>query len=56
MKIAILVEGETEAAFKPFLQEFLKSRLEQMPKVRFLKKDGRIPKQVVMLLNFHRSL
>ncbi len=45
MKIAILVEGSTETAFKPFLREFLKSRLQQMPKIRFIKNDGRIPKQ-----------
>lgn len=45
MKIAILVEGATEKAFKPFLQEFLKSRLEQrMPRLRFVTFDGRIPK------------
>ncbi len=46
MKIAILVEGSTEKAFKPFLQDFLKSRLEQrMPKLKCVTFDGRIPKR-----------
>ncbi|HBB33907.1 MAG TPA: hypothetical protein DDZ80_03185 [Cyanobacteria bacterium UBA8803] len=44
MKIAILVEGETEMAFKTKLQDFLKSRLEQMPKLKFIPQEGRIPK------------
>ncbi len=45
MKIAILVEGKTELAFKPTLQNFLKSRLQQMPRLRFIPYDGRIPKE-----------
>ena len=45
MKIAILVEGKTEKAFKPFLQKFLKSRLQQMPKIDFKPQEGRIPKE-----------
>lgn len=46
MKIAILVEGATETAFKPILQEFLKSRLQQrMPKLKFIPDDGRISKE-----------
>ncbi|MCU0517125.1 MAG: DUF4276 family protein [Oscillatoria sp. Prado101] len=46
MKIAILVEGETEMAFKTKLQEFLKSRLEQrMPRIRFIPQGGRLPKE-----------
>lgn len=46
MKILILVEGETEKAFKPILSDFLKSRLEQlpMPKLKFMPYKGRIPK------------
>jgi hypothetical protein len=44
MKIAILVEGATETAFKPVLLDFLKSRLQQMPKLKFIPHDGRIPK------------
>lgn len=44
MKIAILVEGETEMAFKTKLQDFLKLRLEQMPKLKFIPQEGRIPK------------
>ena len=46
MKIAILVEGATEAAFKKKLREFLQSRLEQkMPKLHFIKQDDPIPKE-----------
>ncbi|MEA5620819.1 DUF4276 family protein [Cronbergia sp. UHCC 0137] len=45
MKIAILVEGATETAFKPILLDFLKLRLQQqMPKLKFISHDGRIPK------------
>ena len=44
MKILILVEGETEKAFKPILLNFLKSRLEQMPKLKFMPEKGRISK------------
>jgi hypothetical protein len=44
-RIAILVEGATEAAFKKVLLEFLKARLPgKMPKLDFLPEDGRIPK------------
>lgn len=46
MKIAILVEGATEMAFKSKLQEFLESRLgQQMPKLKFICCKGRIPKE-----------
>ncbi|NQE38571.1 DUF4276 family protein [Microcoleus asticus] len=46
MKIAIVVEGETEMAFKPKLQEFLKPRLgQQMPKLKFICCKGRIHKE-----------
>jgi hypothetical protein len=44
MRIAILVEGATEKAFEPILRDFLKSRLQQMPKLKFISYDGRIPK------------
>ena len=44
MKIAILVEGATETAFKPILLNFLKLRLQQMPKLKFISHDGRVPK------------
>ena len=45
MKIAILVEGRTEVAFKPHLIAFLKQRLAgKMPKLDFFPKDGRIDK------------
>ncbi len=44
MRIAILVEGKTETAFKPHLLAFLKTRLAgKMPKLDFLPYDGRIP-------------
>jgi Domain of unknown function (DUF4276) len=45
MKIAILVEGATEVAFKEKLREFLQTRLEQnMPRLKIFPQDGRIPK------------
>jgi hypothetical protein len=45
VKIAILVEGATEKAFKPKLEEFLKPRLgQQMPKLKFIPCNGRIHK------------
>jgi hypothetical protein len=45
VKIAILVEGATEMAFKYKLQEFLESRLgQQMPKLKFIPCNGRIHK------------
>src|ERR1700688_1810056 len=44
LKIAILVEGQTEMAFKPHLLEFLKARLVgMMPNLDFFPYDGRIP-------------
>ncbi|AFZ23970.1 hypothetical protein Cylst_1698 [Cylindrospermum stagnale PCC 7417] len=46
MKIAILVEGKTETAFKHILLDFLKLRLQQkMPKLNFISDDGRIAKE-----------
>ncbi|MGL5061571.1 MAG: DUF4276 family protein [Microcoleus sp.] len=46
MKIAILVEGATEVAFKEKLREFLQKRLDQkMPKLKFIPQDGCIPKE-----------
>ena len=46
MKIAILVEGATEVAFREKLREFLQSRLEQkMPRLRFIPQHGRVPKE-----------
>ncbi|WP_373527583.1 DUF4276 family protein [Nostoc sp.] len=46
MRIAILVEGATEKAFKQILLDFLKLRLQQqMPKLQFIPDDGRIPKE-----------
>jgi len=46
MKIAILVEGATERAFKKKLCEFLQSRLGQkMPRLHFIPQDGPIPKE-----------
>jgi len=44
MKIAILVEGKTELAFKPHLLNFLKSRLEgKMPKLEFFAVTTQFP-------------
>jgi hypothetical protein len=45
MKIAILVEGRTEQAFKPHLVRFLKTRLELPPTLDFFTCDGRIYKE-----------
>src|SRR4051794_39813273 len=46
MKIAILMEGETERAFLPYLRDFLSLRLAgKMPRLISNKYDGRIPKQ-----------
>jgi hypothetical protein len=45
MKITIIVEGETEQAFKRYLQEFLKDSLEgRMPKLDFFPYHGPIPR------------
>ena len=45
MKIAILMEGETERVFLPCLREFLSTRLQgRMPKLLGNIYDGRIPK------------
>jgi len=46
MRIAILVEGATEMAFRKKLHEFLQSRLERkMPRLDFKPQHGGIPKQ-----------
>jgi hypothetical protein len=46
VRIAVLVEGRTETAFKTHLTEFLKIRLAgRMPNLDFFPYDGRIPKQ-----------
>ena len=46
MKIAILVEGATESAFRDKLREFLQKYLAQnMPRLKFIPQDGRIPKE-----------
>jgi hypothetical protein len=46
VKITILVEGKTEAAFKPHLTAFLQSRLAgHMPRLDPFPYSGRIPKQ-----------
>ncbi|MBW4552260.1 MAG: DUF4276 family protein [Aphanocapsa sp. GSE-SYN-MK-11-07L] len=45
MKIAILVEGDTEVAFRDKLREFLSHRVSQMPRLKFFPQSGRIPKE-----------
>ncbi|WP_414756024.1 DUF4276 family protein [Anabaena sp. CCY 9910] len=46
MKIAILVEGATEVAFREKLRKFLQTRLgQQMPRLKFIPQNGRIPKE-----------
>lgn len=52
MKIAILVEGKTELAFKSHLLNFLNSRLEgKMPKLEFNKK---VPSNHPEQVNFNK--
>jgi hypothetical protein len=44
MRIVILVEGKTEKAFEPYLRSHLQKQLAgKMPKLKFIKYDGRIP-------------
>jgi hypothetical protein len=44
MRIAVLVEGKTEKAFKPYLIAYLQTKLKgKMPKLDFVPYDGRIP-------------
>jgi hypothetical protein len=44
MKIAILIEGLTERAFKPFLLDFLQGQLAgRMPKLDFVPQHGGLP-------------
>jgi len=46
VKIAILVEGKTERAFKPHLTAFLEGKLAgRMPRLDMFPYDGRIPKE-----------
>ena len=45
IKIAIIVEGQTERVFKESLLSFLKTCLPHMPKLQFITYNGRIPKQ-----------
>jgi len=47
LKISILVEGATERAFKPFLVNYLRTRIanNRMPRLDFVPYDGRIPKE-----------
>jgi len=58
MKIVIIVEGETEKVFLPYLRKFLSTRLKNnMPKIQIHKYDGRIPKQDKLkhIVNNHLS-
>ena len=44
MKISILIEGRTERAFKPFLNDFLRGYLAgRMPNLDFVPQDGGLP-------------
>ena len=57
MRIAILVEGRTETAFKPFLVAYLSKRLKgKMPKLEFVPHDGRIPTGDKLKRVVHRLL
>ncbi|HEU4388163.1 MAG TPA: DUF4276 family protein [Blastocatellia bacterium] len=44
MNVAVLVEESTETAFKETLRDFLRPRLDRMPKLHFIPYDGRLPK------------
>ena len=63
VRIAIIVEGATEKAFRQPLIEFLRARLvDRMPKLRFIPEGGRIPKvdrlkqDVARLLKTHDAV
>jgi hypothetical protein len=46
VKITVLIEGRTEQAFKPYLLEFLKRRLDRpMPNIDFFPCQGRVYKE-----------
>ena len=46
MKIAMIVEGETEKAFVPHLRRYLEDKLEgRMPRIHVHKYDGPVPKE-----------
>lgn len=56
-RIAILVEGSTEAAFKPALLGYLQQHLAgNMPKLDFAPQDGRIPKETRLRRQVERLL
>ena len=44
MRIIILAEGRTEKAFKAKLSEFIRPRVQEMPRIDFRVYNGRIPK------------
>lgn len=49
MRIAIIVEGRTEKAFRPFFQTYLKGKLSgNMPKLDFVPQDGRVPTKAAL--------
>jgi len=57
MKIVIMVEGETEKAFLPHLQGFLKTRLAgRMPKLDLDPYHGRIPREKELKRDVERHL
>ena len=57
MKIAIMVEGKTERAFKAQLRTFLEARLTgPMPRLDFQPYDGRLPKEVRLKREVHLLL
>lgn len=62
MRIALIVEGDTERAFLPALRAFLETRLQgKMPKLDLVPYDGRVPmyeklrREVERLLNDRRN-
>jgi hypothetical protein len=57
LKIALLIEGDTERAFLPYLRRFLETRLaDRMPSLDPEPYDGRIPKGDRLRGEVHRLL
>ncbi|MEW6352167.1 MAG: DUF4276 family protein [Thermodesulfobacteriota bacterium] len=57
MRIAIMVEGDTELAFKRHLTDYLKQHLQgRMPRLDFVPYHGRIPKGATLKRNVENLL
>jgi hypothetical protein len=57
LKIALIVEGQTEIALRPLLRAFIKTRISgNMPKLDLVPRDGRIPKGELLKKDVKRLL